>query len=372
MKKIALATNVVEESLKRLEELYALGHRLVISFSSGKDSTVLLELAIIAAKKTNRLPVEVIMRDEEILFPHSFEFAEQTANRDEIDFKWILIDEPIINVFCRENPYWYPFDRRKKELWVRNPPSNCIYLKDAKSLGDITNVKRYPIIDNQKLFQVIGIRTSESRRRNIALSQSRGFLSKNSYKNTGAYSCKPIYDWDDLDIWKAISQFKWNYNHAYNVLLRYGIPNKQLRVSPLTIHKKAIRDIIIASKLPEYQDWYLKVKTRIKGIDEIEKFGDKILLPIKHPNETWENYYKREILNCDIQWIKERGEYAMIKSLESHGNHSSDKFPDKEHCKLCGTNNGSWYDLSRLLYSGDPFNFSGVLKKLSPEFFYHF
>ena len=61
-----LAMNVFDAAIERLKRLYAEGHTVVISYSAGKDSHVCVELAIIAAQEINRLPVHVVMRDEEV------------------------------------------------------------------------------------------------------------------------------------------------------------------------------------------------------------------------------------------------------------------------------------------------------------------
>ena len=102
--------NVFDQAIDRMVEVYEQGHRVVVSFSAGKDSGVAMEICAIAAALTNRLPVEVIMRDEEIMFPGTFEYAERVAARPDIDFHWIYARQPIINVFNRENPYWWVFD----------------------------------------------------------------------------------------------------------------------------------------------------------------------------------------------------------------------------------------------------------------------
>lgn len=63
--KLELPSSVLEEGINRLKSLYEDEHEVVVSFSAGKDSTVCLELAIIAARETGNLPVKVVMRDEE-------------------------------------------------------------------------------------------------------------------------------------------------------------------------------------------------------------------------------------------------------------------------------------------------------------------
>lgn len=64
-----IGRDVFSVGVDRMETLYAQGHRILISFSAGKDSGTCLEVCLIAARKTGRLPVEVVMRDEEVMYP---------------------------------------------------------------------------------------------------------------------------------------------------------------------------------------------------------------------------------------------------------------------------------------------------------------
>jgi predicted phosphoadenosine phosphosulfate sulfurtransferase len=64
-----LGVDVFQAAVERMVALYASGHRLVISFSGGKDSSCVLNVCLIAARETGRLPVDVVMMDEEVMFP---------------------------------------------------------------------------------------------------------------------------------------------------------------------------------------------------------------------------------------------------------------------------------------------------------------
>ena len=58
-----LGESVFDAGLQRLLNSYEAGHRVLVSTSGGKDSTVCTELAVIAARMAGRLPVELIHRD---------------------------------------------------------------------------------------------------------------------------------------------------------------------------------------------------------------------------------------------------------------------------------------------------------------------
>ena len=64
--------SVFDAAIDRMLVLYEEGHRVIVSFSGGKDSGICLEICRIAATIANRLPVEVAMRDEEIMLPGTF------------------------------------------------------------------------------------------------------------------------------------------------------------------------------------------------------------------------------------------------------------------------------------------------------------
>ena len=54
MRKLRLDNNVLEESIERIKWTFDNFESIYISFSAGKDSTVMLHLAIDEAKKRNR------------------------------------------------------------------------------------------------------------------------------------------------------------------------------------------------------------------------------------------------------------------------------------------------------------------------------
>jgi len=105
-----LGTTTFDQAITRMVDVYAAGHRVVVSFSAGKDSTCLLEICIIAARLTNRLPVEVVIQDEEINFPGTYEYAERVAARPEVSFNWVVMQHVMLNCFNREAPYFRVFD----------------------------------------------------------------------------------------------------------------------------------------------------------------------------------------------------------------------------------------------------------------------
>lgn len=115
-------TNVLEAARERIRLHYLAGDTVVVSVSGGKDSTVIMELCIQVARELKCLPVNVQTRDEEIMAPGTYEYLERvyhTRHGSDIDFRWHIAGQPIINSFNRFLPYWWVFDDRYPDLWLR-------------------------------------------------------------------------------------------------------------------------------------------------------------------------------------------------------------------------------------------------------------
>jgi predicted phosphoadenosine phosphosulfate sulfurtransferase len=362
-----LTSDVFSMAIERLAEQYAAGHRLVVSTSTGKDSTVILELAVIAATLTDRLPVDVIMRDEEILLPGSFEYAERIYNRPEINMKWVVAGQPIINAFNRENPYWWVFDDRlDPSEWVRQPPPFAEWIPD-KMITSMNNPKRFPPAEGKDLMSIIGLRVQESQGRLYGLHSSGGYMTK-PQAPYGVRLCRPIYDWTDGDVWKAILENGWDYNKAYDNMAKWNIPRARMRIGPPTMSAYAAPEFRIYKSV--FPEWYNKVARRLHGVEQVARYGKKALLPERRAGESWAETFQRECIDRAPKWIAARAEEARTKLLRMHSRHATTPFPDFVPCHSCMGNSGSWRKLSLLLYNGDPFSLKvTVLPYVEPEFF---
>ena len=260
MAKRKIGMNVFDAALDRFIYLYKSGYRVVVSFSGGKDSGICLELAILAAQYTKNLPVDVAMRDEEIMFPGTFEYAERVANRPEVNFRWLIAGQPIINIYNRRNPYFWVFDDRLEPYqWVRQPPEFAEYIEE-KNIEGIVTADRFPPIpgSDKPVAIIIGLRTQESPNRYMGLLSSKGFITKESQ---GTVKARPIYDWRDGDVWKAVQDNQWDYNSAYDVMYRHGVPRTRLRIAPPTMTPAALEDFQVAANA--FPRWFNRVAARL-------------------------------------------------------------------------------------------------------------
>lgn len=363
-----IGRDVMSEAVARMERVYRAGHRVVVSFSAGKDSGVCLEICIIAATNTGRLPVEVVMRDEEIMFPGTFEYAERMAQRPEIQFYWLIAHQPIVNVFNRANPYWWVFDPLlKPEQWVRQPPP---FAQEIAEL-DITRMiapHRFPPDSGKLLITVIGLRTQESPRRAMGLMSSGGYLTKPSA--AGVALCRPVYDWSHGDVWRAIRENKWDYNSAYDVMLRHGVNVQEMRIAPPTLTTAGVPALAMARKA--WPRWFDRVETRLPGIKTVAQFGLRAVRPNRRLHETWEACFWRECVEAaPAPWLAERARFVAETVIRNHNRHATSAFPEKGKCMVCKVHLRSWEQMAKTLYNGDPFAMrtAGICVPIEPDFF---
>lgn len=367
-----LARNVFDEAVERMAHIYEGGHRVVCSFSGGKDSGVCLEVCIIAATMAGRLPVDVIMRDEEIMYPGTFEYAERVAARPEVAFRWIVANQPVINVFNRVDPYFWTFDPLLPPgEWVREPPAIAEWVQDM-NIESMVHPARFPPGEGKDLFAVIGLRVSESMRRRLSIHSARGHLTKRNPH--GTRNCRPIYDWGDGDVWKAIRDHAWDYNHAYDAMNKMGVPARALRIAPPTMNAQSVGQLNVAARA--WPVWFDRVCRRLPGVRTAAMFGKRAVQPSRRLGESWHDTFHRAWIEEAPAWIAERAAAVEAAYLKGHRAHAGGApFPEAAGCAHCSGSRGisSYKGLTQALYGGDPFclRVSGGMGivPVDPEFF---
>lgn len=361
----SLGVDVFKMATKRMRELYAAGHTVVVSFSAGKDSGACLEVALRAAEEEGRGPVNVVMRDEEIMFPGTFEFAERTYKRQGVKMRWVIANQPIVNAFNRTSPYWWVFDPTlPKAEWVREPPEFAERIP-GKNINSMVSKEVYPVEEGKDLIAVIGLRANESMNRRMAIASSKGFLTqKNEH---GVRYARPIYDWTTGDVWKAHKDNAWDYNQAYDTMYRLGVGINAMRIAPPTLTAGGID--LLKFAIRAWPTWFDKVDKRCPGIRTAAMFGRRAIEPIRRMGEDWETCFKRECIETAPAWIAERATNVMGHAIRTHAAHSSDPLPQAGACKRCWAVN-SWRTIAKNIYMGDPFSLKfSFLSYIEPEFF---
>jgi predicted phosphoadenosine phosphosulfate sulfurtransferase len=382
-----LGTSVFSMAYDRLFKEYEAGHRIVVATSGGKDSTVITELARMAARDAGRPFVECCTRDEEIMLPGTFEYLERFAALPDVNFHWYVAHMPIVNAFNRESPLWFTFDQTMEPKdWVRTPPDWHEVITE-KHQRHMVNAKRFPVgpgtvgddgvvgFEGQRLYSVTGIRTAESPMRTLAIASSGRAMGWDKAhitgrdSQTGYHGLRPIYDWEDGDVWKFIADFKLDYNRAYDVMLRMGVPRRNLRIAPPTMRAASMKQLtIVAGAWPK---WFDKVCKRVPGIRTAVQYGARAMTPERRLGESWQDVYSRCVLgDGNPEWIRKRGQTFIDLKLAYHAKHATGDWPDGASCPGCGDRVTSWREATLVMYMGDPYSLvQKTVHEMQPEDF---
>lgn len=301
-----LEKNVYEMAKERMSFIFDEFENIYVSFSSGKDSGVMLNIAIDEARKRKR-KIGVLFIDLEAFYQKSIEFVERMFNNnlDVLEPMWVCLplEQPNGNSFLE--PSWICWDKEKKEIWTRPMPENQWVINEDNNPIDI--YKKNMTFENfvarfgtwygkgKKTCCLIGIRADESLNRYCAVARDE---KQSCYKNKNWTTCLnenvvnayPIYDWTAEDDWIYNGKFNKDYNRLYDLFYKAGIPINKMRVDePYGNESKAGLNQF---RVIEPETWS-KVVNRVSGANMGCIYQNSKLINTKHPlpkNHTWKSY----------------------------------------------------------------------------------
>jgi predicted phosphoadenosine phosphosulfate sulfurtransferase len=305
--KAPIGVDVLQASRDRIRYTFDHFEAIYVSFSAGKDSSVMFHLVMDEAKRRNR-KVGVLLIDLEAQYELTIKHAEQmfAFYADNIDLHWVCLPLKLRNSVSNYEPVWCAWDPERKDDWVRPMP---------KGLGVISDPSFFDFFEPHMEFEefivlfavwyakgrdtaaFIGIRSDESlnRYRTIAGKKETHFGKQWTTKIVNqTYNVYPIYDWHVSDIWKYHGQFPDRlHNEVYDRMHLAGLSPSQMRLcQPYGDDQK--RGLWLYH-LIEPQTWG-RVVARVNGANSgalyIEEKGNvtgynKITLP---PGHTWRTF----------------------------------------------------------------------------------
>ncbi len=243
MAKKYLEKNVLDAAKERLGIIFQNFDNIYFSFSGGKDSSVMIQLANQVARAMNR-KFDVLYIDLEAQYRHTIEHIEELKQLSQIrDFYHIALPIALRNAVSVLQPKWICWEEESKHLWVRDMPKDSINIKNCPfswfKKGEefeefiVQFANWYQEKYQDKVACGIGIRTDESinRFRTIAF-QEKKITFKNYHwttklkpneKHIEVYNFYPIYDWKTEDIWGAVSKFDLKFNYIYELMYKNGL-----------------------------------------------------------------------------------------------------------------------------------------------------
>ena len=121
--KYYLNKNVLQASKERISKVFDSFEKYYISFSGGKDSTVMTHLVLNEAIKRNK-KVGLLIIDLEAQYQNTIEHIEEIIDKykDNIDLHWFCGELLLRNAVSDFQPKWTCWDNNNENIWVREKP----------------------------------------------------------------------------------------------------------------------------------------------------------------------------------------------------------------------------------------------------------
>lgn len=240
--------NVYDACMDRMAIIFKDFDNVLVAFSCGKDSGIMLNMAYKYANENNMIhKLSVYYEDYEAGYNYTDEYAMRVFRDMDIPKKyWLCLPISAACSVSMYEPRWIPWDKDKKDLWVRDMPTldcvvnedNCPYefIKGTKGFDARIQFAEWFSSVHGKTAVLIGIRAEESLTRQAIFTSKHRTMMHNGLKYSKVVSKKtinfyPVYDWETEDIWLANYKYEWDYNKIYDLYYQAGLTIDQMRVA---------------------------------------------------------------------------------------------------------------------------------------------
>lgn len=243
MGKKYLKENVLIAAQKRIEYVFDNFEKIYLSFSAGKDSTVMLHLVADEARKRNQ-KIGVLLIDLEGQFNLTIDHALKLFDeyKDIIEPYWVCLPLHLRNAVSVYEPHWICWENDKKDIWIRQPPENAItkenyfpFFKHGMEFEEFVPAFGKWYAKGKTCAAFVGIRSDESLNRYRTIASKTKITFKNKQWTSkiidSVYNAYPIYDWKTEDIWTYHGKNQdRRYNQLYERMYQAGLTISQMRI----------------------------------------------------------------------------------------------------------------------------------------------
>lgn len=243
MLKEPIGISVLDAARQRIAWTFDNFPRVYLSFSAGKDSTVMLHLVADEARKRG-VKFGVLLVDLEAQYKLTMDHAKTCLEMyaDCTEVYWCCLPIHLRNAVSVYSPFWMCWDPDRKDAWVRPMPDGAVsdetylpFFQRGMEFEEFVPEFGAWYAQGQRCACFVGIRTDESlnRFRTIVQSKKETYRGKRwtSLVIENVYNSYPIYDWRGSDIWVYHAKNPDRpYNRLYDLMHRAGVPLGHMRI----------------------------------------------------------------------------------------------------------------------------------------------
>ena len=317
---------VLEKARERVSRLFDEFETVIVNTSGGKDSTVVLNLALEEAARRDRLPLDVMFIDQEAEWDATIQYVRQVMEDERVTPWWIQFPFRLSNATSETEDWlqcWNP-----GADWIRPREAGSLHenLIGTRSFLQVFDYFCVHYFGEKRVAQLAGLRAEESPGRRLGLTSGATYKditwgkghTHGTRRVPGHYTFYPIYDWTYTDVWKYIHEGGYPYCTLYDSMFQRGVPVRNMRVSNVH-HETAVRSLTYLQEIePETWD---KVVGRLAGINAVKHVYEQGYLPpgtLPWMFDSWREYRDHLLDNLILDPIKHRTFVDMFIQQEAY------------------------------------------------------